>query len=118
MLKYRYTVESWKFEADNVKAPLEKAEYLVEGIWNNCSDVIEEWGIVEIEESIEAFTPKFEYVEQFQASSEAEITNLSVLDVEAMEFLIISPAKLMARIDKQARFARKGIKEIAAITIK
>ena len=39
MLKYIYTVESWKSKADNVKASLEKMEYLVEGIWNKYSNV-------------------------------------------------------------------------------
>ena len=58
MLKYRYTVESWKSEADNVNASLEKVKGLVVGIWNNCSDVIEEWGVGEIEESLEAFMPQ------------------------------------------------------------
>ena len=91
---------------------------MVEGIVNNCSDVIEEWGIGEIKESLEAFMPKAEDVEQIRASSEAEITNLSVLDAKAMEFSVISPAKLTARVDEQPQFARKGVKEIAAITIK
>ena len=100
MLKYRYTVKSWKYEEDNVKASLERVEELVEGIWNNCSDVIEEWGVKEIEESLKDFTPKFEDIEQVWASLEAEITNLSVLDVEAMEFFVVSPAKLTTEIEE------------------
>ena len=85
---------------------------------NNCSNVIEEWGIGEIEEYLEAFTPKDEDVEKNRVSSEEEITNLSILDAEVMEFSVISPAKLTARIDEQAQLARKGIKEITTITIK
>lgn len=94
---------------DNVKTSLAKVEDLVKGIWNKFSDVIEEWGIREIKESLEAFTPKSEDVEQIQASSEVEITNLSVLDVKEMEFSIISPTKLTAQIDEQARLAKKEI---------
>ena len=41
MLKYRYIIESWKFEVDVVKASLEEAGDLIEGVWNSCSDVIE-----------------------------------------------------------------------------
>ena len=47
-----------------MKASLERAKELVEGIWNNCLDVIEEWGVREIEESLKEFTPKAEDVEQ------------------------------------------------------
>ena len=35
-----------------------------------------------------------------------------------MELLVISTTKLTTQIDEQARLARKGIKEIATITIK
>ena len=64
MLKYRYTVESWRSEANIVKASLEKVEDLVEGVWNTYSDIMEEWGIGEIEDSLETFTPKAEDMEQ------------------------------------------------------
>ena len=47
-----------------MKASLEKAKDLAEGICNNCSDAIEEWVIEEIKESLEDFTPKVEDVEQ------------------------------------------------------
>ena len=32
MLKYRYTIESWRSEADKLKTSLEKVEDLVEGV--------------------------------------------------------------------------------------
>ena len=96
MLKYRYIVESWRFEANIGKDSLEKAEDLVEGVWNTYSDVMEEWGIGEIEGSLETFTPKAEDVEQVRASSEAKITNWLVLDTKAMEFSVVSLAKLIA----------------------
>ena len=34
ILKYRYTIESWKSEADAIKSSLEKVGDLVEGVWN------------------------------------------------------------------------------------
>ena len=118
MLKYRYTVESQKSEANNVNVLLEKVEDLVEGICNNFSNVIEEWGIGEIEESLEDFTPKAKDIEQILASSKAKITKLSVLDAEAMEFSVVSPTKLTSQIDEQSWLAKKWIKEIATIMIK
>ena len=118
MLKYRYTIELWKYEADVVKSSLEKAEDLIEGVWNTCSDVIDDWGIDEIEESLESFMPKAEDVEQVRASSKADINNLSVLYSKSMYFSVISLAKMTARVEENAQLARKGIKEIAALTIK
>ena len=95
MFKYRYTVEAWKSKVENAKAAIEKADDLAEGMRNNCSDAMEEWGIGEIEETLEAFTSKAEDVEQIRASSEMEITDLSLLDIESMEILVVEPAKLM-----------------------
>ena len=69
MLKYRYTLEAWKFEVENAKTAIERADDLAEGIWNNCSDAMEEWGIGEFEEMLEAFTSKAEDVEKLRASS-------------------------------------------------
>lgn len=43
---------------------LERVEDLIEGVWNTCSDVLDEWGISEIEEYLETLTPKLEVVEQ------------------------------------------------------
>ena len=57
-------------------------------------------------------------MEQARASTEEEITNLSMLDAEVMEFSIISPTKLIARVEEQAWLARKGIKEIASLIVK
>ena len=94
MFKYKYTFEAWKFEVENAKTAIERADDLAEGIWSNWSDAMEEWGIGEIEEIIEAFTSKAEDVEQIRASSEMEITNLSILDVESMEISVVEPAKL------------------------
>ena len=42
ILKYRYTIESWKSEAEAVKSSLEKVGDLIEGVWNTCSDVLDE----------------------------------------------------------------------------
>ena len=118
MLKYRYIVESWRFEANIGKDSLEKAEDLVEGVWNTYSDVMEEWGIGEIEGSLETFTPKAEDVEQVRASSEAKITNWLVLDTKAMEFSVVSLAKLIAWVEEEARLVKKGITEITSLTVK
>ena len=118
MLKYKYTIESWRPEADNVKASLEKAEDLAEGSCNMCSDVMEEWGIDEIEDSLKTFTLKDEDVEQVRASSEAEITNWSLLDAEAMKFLVVSLAKLIARVEEQVWLTKKGIKGIVSLMVK
>ena len=118
ILKYRYTLEAWKFEVESAKTMLERAEELTEGVWNNFSNAMQEWGIGEFEETLEAFTSKAEDVEQLRASLEEEITNLSVLDAESMEISIVEPAKLMTQIQEQAKLAKKGIKEVAALTVK
>ena len=77
---------------------IERVDELAEGVWNNCSDAREEWGIREIEETLEAFTSKVEDVERIRASSEMEITDLSVLDVESMEISMVEPFKLTTQI--------------------
>jgi hypothetical protein len=118
IFKYIYSLEAWKSEVENAKIAIERVDVLAKGVWNNCSDAMEEWGIWEVEETLEAFTSKVEDVEKFQASSEREITDLSVLDVKSMDILAMEPAKLMAQIKEQARLAKKGIKEIVALTIK
>jgi hypothetical protein len=79
---------------------------------------MEEWGIGEIEETLKAFTFKAEDVEQIQASLETEITDLSVLDTESMEILVVDPSKSMTQIKDQVRLAKKEIKEILALTVK
>ena len=96
IFKYRYTLEAWKFELENAKTAIEKVDELAEGVWNNCLDAMEEWGIGEVEEKLEVFTSKVKDVEQLRASSEIEITDLSVLDAESMEILVVEPAKLTA----------------------
>ena len=85
---------------DSAKIALERVEELAEGVWNNCSDAMEEWGIGEFEEMLEAFTSKTEDVEQLWASSEVEITDLLVLDVKSMEISLVEPSKLMAEIQE------------------
>ena len=117
ILKNKYTIESWKSEANAVKYSLEKAKDLIEGVWNTYSDVIDEWGIREIEESLETLMPRDKEVEQVRASSKEEIKNLSVLESEAMGFLVISLARMAARVEENTRLAKKGIKEIVAQTI-
>ena len=117
ILKYRYTIESWKSKADVVKSSLEKVRDLIERVWNTYSDILDEWGIDKTEESLEALTPRTEEVEHVRASSEEEIKNLVVLDSEMMDFSIISPARMAARVEENAQIAKIGIKEIAALTI-
>lgn len=34
-----------------------------------------------------------------------------------MHFLVISPARMVAQVDENARMAKKGIKEVASLTI-
>lgn len=41
MFKYRYTFKAWKSEVENAKTVIERANELVEGVWNNCSDAME-----------------------------------------------------------------------------
>lgn len=81
---------------------LEIARELIEGVWNTCFDVLDEWGIGEIKESLESLMPKTEVVEKVRASSEAEIRDLAVLDFKAMHFTVVSPAKMTAQVDKNA----------------
>lgn len=79
---------------------------------------MEEWGIGEFEEMLEVFTSKDEDMEQLQASSEAEITDLSILDTESMDISMVEPIKPMAQIQEHAKLAKKGIKEVVALTVK
>ena len=81
---------------ENAKTTIERADELVEGVWNSCSDAMEEWGIGEFEETLEAFTSKAEDVEQLRDSSKAEITDLSVLHTESMDISVVEPTKLTA----------------------
>ena len=53
-----------------MKYSVEKSKDLIEGVWNTCLDVIDEWGIIKIEESLETFTLRAEEVE-VRASLEA-----------------------------------------------
>ena len=106
LINYRYTLESWRFEVDVVKSSIERAGDLI-GVWNTCLD---EWGIGEIEESLESLTSKKEVVEQERSSSVVEIQDLAMVDSEAMHFSVISPAKMTTRVDENSRIAKKGIK--------
>ena len=117
IINYRYIIESWKSEANTVKLSIERVGDLIDVVWNTCFDVLDEWGIGEIEESLESLTPKTEAVEQVRAASEAEIRDLAVLDSESMHFSVVSPAKMTTRVDENAWIAKKGIKEIASLTV-
>ena len=79
---------------------------------------MDKWGIGELEEMLEVFTSKVEDVERLWPSLEGEITDIFVLDAEAMEFSMVEPAKLMARIQWQGKVAKKGIKEVVDLTVK
>ena len=63
IINYRYTIWSWKTEADIVKSSIERVRYLIEDLWNTCFDVLDEWGIGEIEESLESIMPKTKVLE-------------------------------------------------------
>ena len=64
------------------------------------------------------FISKAKDVEQLRASSEVEITDLSVLDVEAMEISMVELTKLTIQIQEHSKLAKKGIKEVATLTDK
>ena len=117
MINYKCTLELWRFEANLVKSSIERARDLIEGMWNACSDVLEEWGISEIEESLESLTSKKETVEQVRAVSTIEIQDLAVVDFEVIHFSLISPAQMATRVNEHARITRKGIKEIALLIV-
>ena len=87
-------LEAWKYEADLVKSSIDRAGDLEKGLWNSCSDILEEWGIGEIEEylfTIESLVPKIEAVERVRVASAADIQDLVVVDSEAIHFSLISP---------------------------
>ena len=91
---------------------------MTKGVWNDCSASMNGWGIGEFEEMLEAFTSKADDVEKLQASLKVEITDLSVLDVESMEMSVVELAKLTTQIHEKAKLAKKGIKEVIALTVK
>ena len=72
-----------------VKSSIKRAGDLAEGMWNACLDVLDEWGIGEIEESLESLTPKIEVVEQVRAASTTDIQDLAIVDSEAMHFSLL-----------------------------
>ena len=118
IVRYRYTLVAWKSKLESTEIVLETTEELAEGVWINCSDAMDKWGIGELEEMLEVFTSKVEDVERLWPSLEGEITDIFVLDAEAMEFSMVEPAKLMARIQWQGKVAKKGIKEVVDLTVK
>lgn len=118
LINYRYTIESWRSEDDVVKSSIERVGDLIEGVWNTCSNVLNEWGIGEIEESLESLTSKTKVVEQARAASASKIQDLVVIDFEAMHFSVISPTKMTTGVDENDRIANKGIKEIASLNFR
>lgn len=54
MIAFECILKSWKSEADLVKSLLDQAINLVEGVWDYFSGILEEKGIGEIEESLNA----------------------------------------------------------------
>ena len=89
---------------------------LIEGVWNTCSDVLDQWGIGEIEKYLETLMPKGG-VEKARVSSEAEIHDLAVLDSKAMHFSIILPTRMVIQVDENAQMAKKGMKFFSSLTI-
>lgn len=63
-------------------------------MWNTCSDVLDGWGINEIEESLESLTPKIEVVEQVRDASTTDTQDLAIMDFEAIHFSLISPTQM------------------------
>ena len=57
-------------------------------------------------------------MEQLRASSETETADMSVLDTEPMEISMVEPTKLMAQTKEWAKLAKKGVKEVVALTVK
>ena len=110
-------LESWKCEANLVKSLIEWAGDLAEGMWNSCSDILEEWGIGEIKESMEYLTPKIEVIERARAAFVADILDLEVVDSEVIHLSLISPMQMATQVDEHAMITRKGIKEIASLVI-
>lgn len=107
-------MEVW---ADLVKSSIDQAEDLAKGMWNSCSDILEEWGIAEIKESIEYITLKIKAVEWVRVASTADIQDLAVVDSKAIHFSLISPAQLATWVDEHNRISKKGIKEVAGRVI-
>lgn len=90
---------------------------MIEGMWNACLDVVDEWGISEIQEYLESLTPKHDVVEKVRATPTTEIQDLAVVDFEAMHFSLISPAQMATRVNGQAKITRKGIKEVDSLIV-
>jgi hypothetical protein len=49
---------------ERAKIAIERVDELTEGVWNNYSDSMEEWGIGEFEEILGVFTSKAKDMEQ------------------------------------------------------
>ena len=94
LISYKCTSKSWISEADLVKYSFERSRDLTEGMWNACSDILNKWGVSEIEESLESLTSKNEVVEQVRATSATKIQDLAVVDYEVIHFSLISPAQM------------------------
>ena len=78
MIDFKCILESWKSTTDLVKSSLDQVGNLTEGMWNSCSKILEEWGIGEIEESldtVESLTPNIEALERVRASFTTNIHN-------------------------------------------
>ena len=57
IINYRYPIESQKSEADAFKSSVERLRDLIEGLSNTCLDILDEWGIGEINKSLETIMP-------------------------------------------------------------
>ena len=94
LINYKCSLQSWKYEFDLVKSSIEKVGDLTKGMCNACSDVLDEWGIGEIEESLESLMPKNEVVEKVRPALVTKTQDLEVIDSEAMHFSFISPTQM------------------------
>ena len=87
IIEYERIIDSWKSDIDLVKTLLDHVSELAERIWIPCSDLLEEWEIGEVEESLEAVgsvMTKIEAVNQVRTASVRDIEDLVVLDAKAI----------------------------------
>jgi hypothetical protein len=117
LINYKCTLESWKSESDLVKSSIERARDLTKGMWNACSNVLDEWGIDEIKESLELLSPKNEVLEQVRVTSVILIQYLAVVVSEVIHFSLISPTQMVTRVNEHAKITKKGIKENSSLII-
>ena len=120
VIGFQCILDSWNFEAGFVKSLLDRASYLIEGVWDSFSDILEEWGIVEIEESLDTIKfieQKIEAIKHVRVSSLIDIEDLAALDSGAIHFSLLAPVQLATWVFEYNRIVKKAIKEITSLVI-